>query len=75
MQNNFLDKREKTDSEEDNVVMMFMNSFNAVYTFTTLQMKIILICEPTTRTIKIRDSMIEETVFCHMCKKNQFLIL
>ena len=43
MQNNFLDKREKTDSEEDNVVMIFMNSFNAIYTFTTLQMKIILI--------------------------------
>ena len=43
MQNNFLDKREKTDSEEDNVVMIFMNSFNAIYAFTTLQMKIILI--------------------------------
>ena len=31
------------DSEEDNVVTTFMNSFNAVHLFTTLQMEIILI--------------------------------
>ena len=30
-------------SEEDNVVTIFMNSFNAVHVFTNLQIEIILI--------------------------------
>ena len=35
MQNEFLDTREKMDSEEDNVVMIFINSFNAINDYTT----------------------------------------
>ena len=30
------------DSEEDIVIIIFINSFNAVYTFTALKMEIIL---------------------------------
>ena len=31
-----LDKSEKMDSQEDNVVLIFMNSFNAVHAFNEL---------------------------------------
>ena len=36
------DKTGKINSEEDNAVTIFMNSFNAVHAFTSLQMEIIL---------------------------------
>ena len=40
MQNKFLDKREKMDGEEDNIDIIFMNSFNTADAFTALQMEI-----------------------------------
>ena len=36
-------KRKKSGQSKDNVVIIFMNSFNAVHALTTLQMKILLI--------------------------------
>ena len=37
-----LRKSEKMNSEEDIVIIIFMNSFNAIHTFTALKMEIIL---------------------------------
>ena len=42
MQIRILSKSEKMDSEEDIVIAIFMNSFNAVHTFPALKMEIVL---------------------------------
>ena len=45
IQSKFLDKREKMDSEEDSVDIIFMNSINSVYAITALQKEIILLMQ------------------------------
>ena len=40
-----LSKSEKMDSKEDIVIIIFMNSFIAVHTFTALKIEIILIMQ------------------------------
>ena len=42
MQIRILSKSEKMDIEEDIVIAIFMNSFNAVHTFPALKMEIVL---------------------------------
>ena len=61
------------DSEEDIVIIIFMNSFNDAHTFTALKMKIILMM----RTFYNNNQMLnqpmnQETVFHHLSKKINF---
>ena len=73
MQIRILSKSEKMDSEEDIVIAIFMNSFNAVHTFPALKMEIVLMM----RTYYNNNQNMNQEMYFLTCpkKKNYFLIL
>ena len=58
------------DSEEGIVIMIFMNSFNAIHTFTALKMEIMRTYYNNNQ--NLNEPMNQETVFHHPPKKSIF---
>ena len=63
------------DSEEDVVIIIFMNSFNAIHTFTALKMEIINDANLLKQQPKFELANESRKCISSFCPKNQFLIL
>ena len=69
MQIRILSKSEKMDSEEDIVIAIFMNSFNAVHTFTALKMEIVLMM----RTYYNSNQNMNQEMYFIICPKKKII--
>ena len=69
MQIRILGKSEKMDSEEDIVIAIFMNSFNAVHTFTALKMEIVLMM----RTYYNNNQNMNQEMYFIICPKKKII--